>query len=100
MVTASLGQGLITALFTAVVGSVLAWIVGTEVSYVWDERRRRRESDLAALATFYRLYGEFFVRGNYGARTSALEPHLRRLTTSSGTCWSALRQSRAASRRC
>jgi hypothetical protein len=61
VVAASLGQGLIIALFTAVVGSVLAWLVGTEVSYVWDERRRRRESDLAALATFYRHYGEFFA---------------------------------------
>jgi hypothetical protein len=54
-------QGLITALFTAVVGSALAWLVGTQVSYNWDERRRRRESDLAALAAFYRLYGEFFA---------------------------------------
>ena len=41
--------------------SLLAWVVGTQVSYVWDERRRRRESDLAALAAFYRLYGEFFA---------------------------------------
>lgn len=61
IVVASLGQGLIIALFTAVLGSVLAWVVGTQVSYVWDERRRRRESDLAALATFYKLYGEFFA---------------------------------------
>jgi hypothetical protein len=61
VVVASLGQGLIIALSTAVVGSILAWVVGTEVSYVWDERRRRRESDLAALATFYKLYGDFFA---------------------------------------
>lgn len=57
----SFAQGLIIALFTAVVGSLLAWVVGTQVSYVWDERRRRRESDLAALASFYQLYGEFFA---------------------------------------
>jgi hypothetical protein len=61
IVAASLGQGLIIALFTVVLGSVLAWVVGTQVSYVWDERRRRRESDLAALATFYQLYGDFFA---------------------------------------
>jgi len=61
MVATSLGQGLIIASFTAVVGSVLAWVVGTSVSYVWDERRRRRESDLTALATFYQLYGQFFA---------------------------------------
>src|SRR5947208_735043 len=56
-----LSQGLIIALFTAIVGSAFAWVIGTQVSYNWDERRRRRESDLAALATFYRLYGEFFA---------------------------------------
>jgi hypothetical protein len=61
MDAASLTQGLIIALSTVVVGSLLAWGVGTQVSYAWDERKRRRESDLAALATFYKLYGEFFV---------------------------------------
>jgi len=57
LLATSLGQGLIIVLF----GSVLAWGVGNAVSYVWDERRRRRESDLAALATFYQVYGEFFA---------------------------------------
>jgi hypothetical protein len=61
IVATSLAEGLIIALFTALVGSLLAWVLGTQVSYVWDERRRRRESDLAALASFYKLYGEFFA---------------------------------------
>jgi hypothetical protein len=58
---AGLVQGIGIALFTVLFGSALAWIVGTQVSYRWDERRRQRESDLEALSTFYRLYGEFFA---------------------------------------
>ncbi len=54
------GPGLIIALFTALVGSLLAWVVGTQVTYLWDDQKRRRESDLAALARFYELYGTFF----------------------------------------
>lgn len=57
----TLESGLLIALFTAVVGSLLAWVVGTQVTYLWDDQKRRRESDLAAVATFYRLYGEFFA---------------------------------------
>jgi len=45
----------------AVLASLLAWIVGTRVAYRWDDLRRRRESDLADRAEFYRLYGEFFA---------------------------------------
>jgi hypothetical protein len=41
--------------------AVLAWLVGAQVTYIWDERRRRRESDLAALNDFYGAYGEFFT---------------------------------------
>ncbi len=61
LLVTSLGQGLIIALFSAVLGSVLAWGVGNAVSYLWDERKRRRESDLEALATFYQVYGDFFA---------------------------------------
>src|SRR5713226_9202117 len=57
----SLAQGLIIALSTVMIGSVLAWVVGTQVTYLWDDQKRRRESDLAALATFYRSYGDFFT---------------------------------------
>jgi hypothetical protein len=57
---ASLTHDLVVALSAVALGSLLAWGIGTQVAYVWDERRRRREADLAALAAFYRLYGEFF----------------------------------------
>src|SRR6266849_7158940 len=52
---------LLPTLITTLFGAGLVWLVGTQVSYFWDERRRRRESDLTALATFYRLYGDFFT---------------------------------------
>lgn len=64
LATASLGalpRGLVIAAFTAIVGSLLAWFVGNQVTYRWDERKRRRESDLAALSTFYESYGKWFA---------------------------------------
>lgn len=59
--SAALARGLLIAFFSAVVGSSLAWLIGNEISYRWDERRRRRETDFAALQTFYRAYGDFFA---------------------------------------
>jgi hypothetical protein len=53
----ALVPGLVIAAFTAVLG----WLVGNQVSYAWDERKRRRESDLAVLASFYWNYGQFFA---------------------------------------
>ena len=41
--------------------AALAWLVGARVAYLWDDRKRRRESDLAALKDFYGAYGEFFT---------------------------------------
>jgi phage terminase small subunit len=61
LLATSLAQGLFLSAFTVVLGSLLAWIVGKRVTEVWDERRRRRESDLTALAMFYQAYGEFFA---------------------------------------
>jgi hypothetical protein len=57
----SLGDDLIVALFTAIAGAAVLAIIGYRVAYYWDDRKRIRESDLAALAAFYRLYGEFFA---------------------------------------
>lgn len=51
---------IIAAIVTVVATSLLAWLIGTRVSYGWDEVKRRRESDLAALESFYRFYGAFF----------------------------------------
>jgi hypothetical protein len=58
--TSDLGADLLKVLFGAVVASALAWLVGTRIGYKWDEIKRRRESDRAALDEFYRVYGEFF----------------------------------------
>lgn len=57
----SLAETLIVALFTALIGSLLLWFVGHQLTYRWEDRKRLRESDLAALASFYHLYGEFFA---------------------------------------
>src|SRR4051812_4936981 len=48
-----------TALLTVALTSVLAWLIGTRITYRWDEVKRRRELDLAAVASFYRYYGAF-----------------------------------------
>jgi hypothetical protein len=57
----SVGEKAIVALLAALFSSVLLWVVGKRVAYHWDERKRLREGDLAALATFYKLYGDFFA---------------------------------------
>jgi hypothetical protein len=51
---------IIAAIITVVTTTLLAWLIGTRISYGWDEVKRRRESDLAALESFYRCYGAFF----------------------------------------
>ncbi len=48
------------ALISILATSLLAWLVGVRVSHHWDEARRRRESDMAALQAFYAAYGKFF----------------------------------------
>ena len=47
---------LLVAAFGALVAAGLLWGIGYQLTYVWEDRRRRRESDLAAMETFYRLY--------------------------------------------
>lgn len=51
----------IAALVSVVATSLLAWFIGSRVSYGWDEVKRQRESDLAALQSFYRCYGAFYA---------------------------------------
>lgn len=50
---------MVTALVTVLGTSVSAWLVGTQVAYRWDEVKRRRDLDLAAVNDFYRCYGNF-----------------------------------------
>jgi len=52
---------LLVAAFGALLAAGLLWFVGSRLTFVWEDRKRRRESDLAAMETFYRLYGEFFA---------------------------------------
>ena len=49
-------KSLIVVAFT----SGLAWIVGSRITFTWDDLRRSREADLEARSEFYRVYGEFF----------------------------------------
>ena len=42
-------------------GALLAWLIGTRVTFGWDEVERQRESDVAALQVFYQSYGKFFA---------------------------------------
>jgi hypothetical protein len=49
-----------TAIASVLVTSLLAWFIGSRISYGWDEVKRQRESDLAALESFYSCYGKFF----------------------------------------
>ncbi|MET8012887.1 hypothetical protein ABZU86_13410 [Streptomyces sp. NPDC005271] len=50
---------MIDQLLTVIVTSVLAWVLGTQITYRWDEVKRRRDLDLAAVSEFYRCYGAF-----------------------------------------
>jgi hypothetical protein len=83
----ALGRGLLIAAFTAVVGSLLAWLIGMRVSYGWDERKRRRESDLAARAAFYENYGEFFATWKLW---DAAKVHARTALPPNTVCWDLL----------
>jgi hypothetical protein len=51
---------ILAAVITVISTTLLAWLIGTRVSYGWDEVKRRRECDLAALNSFYRCYGTYF----------------------------------------
>ncbi len=98
-----LSQGLIIALFTAAVGSALAWLVGTQVSYNWDERRRRRESDKGAVNTWRRSIdsmGSSSPPGSFGARTktNTMQPRSHDPTRYSGPSWNGPRWLKAVSR--
>ena len=44
----------------AALAAVLAWLVGQRISARWSVWQKRRESSLAAVSEFGRLYGEFF----------------------------------------
>jgi hypothetical protein len=49
------------AMVVAAVSLFLGSVVGRYLNNQWDDVRRQREQDLAALDRFYGLYGEFFA---------------------------------------
>lgn len=49
----------LTPVITAVVTLLGGWLVGMRITDHWDQVKKRRDLDLAALAEFYRVYGEF-----------------------------------------
>jgi hypothetical protein len=46
-------------LLVVVITAALGWGIGTQVSFRWDDAKRKRDLDLAAIARFYDSYGEF-----------------------------------------
>ncbi|MDT5281012.1 MAG: hypothetical protein QOJ20_2207, partial [Mycobacterium sp.] len=54
--------------------TLLAWLIGTRVSYGWDEVKRQRESDMASLQLFYQCYGKFFAAWKMWAVYNRINP--------------------------
>ena len=88
----------IAAVVSVLTASTLAWFVGTRSSYGWDEVKRQRESDLAALKLFYDCYGKFFAAWKMWdvyVRTSGSERRTA-FPVEDDTAWSLLRDAEAA----
>lgn len=85
----------IAALVSVVVTSLLAWLIGTRVSYGWDEVKRQRESDLAALQSFYECYGAFFAAWKMWAvylRNHTFEGGHPKFPAGDATAWGILKE--------
>src|SRR6187549_1507298 len=48
-------------LAVALVALGAGWLVGQRLTYQWNLRQKRRESDLATAQDLQRLYGDFFA---------------------------------------
>jgi hypothetical protein len=59
-VTPELAKGGINLAVTLVALGA-GWLVGQRLTYQWNLRQKRRESDLAAAQDLQRLYGDFFA---------------------------------------
>jgi hypothetical protein len=51
----------IAALVSVIGTAMAAWLIGTRISFGWDEVKRQRDSDMTALQLFYQSYGKFFA---------------------------------------
>jgi hypothetical protein len=61
ILAASLGTELLKIVVGALVAVLAAGLIGTRLTYRWDEMRRLRESDHAAREAFYTAYAQFFA---------------------------------------
>ncbi|MCA1702298.1 MAG: hypothetical protein LC808_03100 [Actinobacteria bacterium] len=52
--------GVLANLSVALVTLIATWLVGNYITTLWDEVRKRREFELAALNDLYKVYGDFF----------------------------------------
>jgi hypothetical protein len=80
-VTSELTRGGINLAVTLVVLGA-GWLIGQRLTYQWNLRQKRRESDLATAQDLQRLYGDFFavwkewngVTPDPGPAAKAVEP--------------------------
>lgn len=87
----------IAAVVSVVLTACLAWFVGTRITYGWDEVKRQRESDLAALKLFYECYGKFFAAWKmWDVYLKASKPPTRSFPAADPTAWSLLRDAEVA----
>jgi hypothetical protein len=49
------------SLVVTLIGLGVGWLVGQRLTYQWNLRQKRRESELATAQDLQRLYGEFFA---------------------------------------
>src|SRR5690242_5311260 len=49
------------SLVVTLVGLGVGWLVGQRLSFQWNLRQKRRESDLATAQDLQRVYGDFFA---------------------------------------
>jgi hypothetical protein len=82
----------LAALTSVVVGALLAWLIGTRISFGWDEVKRQRESDLEALQLFYECYGKFFAAWKaWAVYTRTMPPDSKGFPASDPRAWDILR---------
>ncbi|RSM53683.1 hypothetical protein DMB66_38410 [Actinoplanes sp. ATCC 53533] len=87
----------IAAVVSVVLTAVLAWFIGTRITYGWDEVKRQRESDLAALKSFYECYGKFFAAWKmWDVYLKAAPSGIRAFPATDPTAWALLRDAEAA----
>jgi hypothetical protein len=89
----SINHELIKAAISGASGIVLlasTWLVGQRLTYEWNVRQKRRESQLSSLQQFYLAYGEFFAIWKLWNRLD------QNATTADERRWELLKRSSAA----